>query len=277
MRVAYLGPRGTFSEEAAAAAEGAELVATATIADAILAVAAGDADRAVVPIENSVEGPVGVTLDTLAAHPEVTIVAEQVLAVSLCLVGHAGVATGDLTRVLSHPQPLGQCARWLRERLPGAETVPVRSTAEAVRLVAAEPGAPCAAVGTRRAADLYGVAVLAEAIEDEPGNATRFVWVAPVGTEPGAGAAKTSLVFWGEGDDSPGWLVRCLSEFAFRGVNLSKIESRPLRGRLGHYRFFVDCEGAAESGAVAQALDGLRARCEEVLVLGTYPRAAAVD
>jgi prephenate dehydratase len=121
--------------------------------------------------------------------------------------------------------------------------------------------------------------VLASGVEDEVGNATRFVWLARAGAEPDPGVApiKTSLAFWGAGDDSPGWLVRCLSEFAFRGVNLTKIESRPLRARLGHYRFFVDCEGSARDGAVAEAVEGLGKHCEQVKILGTYPAAPRPD
>jgi prephenate dehydratase len=147
------------------------------------------------------------------------------------------------------------------------------STAEAVRVVVAET-APWAALGTARAAELYGATVLADGVEDEPGNATRFVWLAraPAERDPSR-PSKTSLSFWGSDDDRPGWLVRCLSEFAFRGVNLTKIESRPLRARLGHYRFFVDCEGDARDGAVAEAVAGLHAHCERVQVLGSYPAA----
>ncbi len=140
--------------------------------------------------------------------------------------------------------------------------------------------APWAALGTRRAAALYGATVLAEAVEDEAGNATRFVWLArrAAAAAPAADlAAKTSLAFWGSGDDSPGWLVRCLSEFAFRGVNLSKIESRPMRARLGHYRFFVDCDGAATDAPVAEAVAGLRKHCEQVRILGSYAAAGARD
>jgi prephenate dehydratase len=156
---------------------------------------------------------------------------------------------------------------------------PTASTAEAAQIVVGQ-AAPWAALGTLRAAELYGATVLAEAIEDEPGNATRFVWLArqAAAPTPAAGApAKTSLSFWGTGDDSPGWLVRCLSEFAFRGVNLTKIESRPLRARLGHYRFFVDCQGAAADGPVAEAVAGLRTHCEQVRILGTYPAAGPPD
>jgi prephenate dehydratase len=283
MRLGYLGPAGTFSEEAARTAldDGeAELVAIATVRDTILAVSDGSVDRAIVPIENSLEGPVGVTLDTLADEDtDVAVVGELVLAVSHHLIAQGEIAPARLQRVLSHPQALAQCARFLREHAPDAQLVPTTSTAEAVRIVAEHP--TWAAISTVRASDLYGASILASAIEDEPGNATRFVWLArraELTDAPADGTpAKTSLAFWGSGDDSPGWLVRCLSEFAFRGVNLTKIESRPLRLRLGHYRFFVDCEGGAGAGAVADAVEGLRKHCEQVRVLGSYPAAAPPD
>lgn len=272
MRVAYLGPAGTFSEEAALAAPragGAELLPEPTIADAIAAVAEGRADEAVVPVENSIEGSVGQTLDTLAGRDDVTIVAEQVLPVSHLLVAASALELAAVRRVVSHPQPLGQCAHWLREHVPAAELVAAASTADAVREVTAAADQPWAAIGTARAAALYGGCVLAEGIEDERGNATRFVWVAPAGTAA-SGASKASIVFWGAGDDTPGWLVRCLSEFAFRGINLSKIESRPMRGRLGHYRFFVDLDQAADADAARDAVSALRGHCEGVRVLGSY-------
>jgi len=279
MRLGYLGPEGTFSEEAvrsAALADRAQLVALPTVRDTVMAVNDGTVDRAVVPIENALEGSVAVTLDTLAEDgTDVVIVGEVVIAVSPCLIARDGTALEAIERVISHPQAIGQCARFLRERLPQALVVPADSTAEAVRIVASAD-APWAALGTGRAAELYGATVLAEAVSDEPGNATRFVWLARAGAPPDpARPCKTSLTFWGAGDTSPGWLVRCLSEFAFRGVNLTKIESRPLRSQLGHYRFFVDCEGAALDGPAAEAVEGLRRHCEQVRVLGSYPAAGA--
>ena len=282
MRLGYLGPAGTFSEEAARAAlEGgdAELVGLATVRDTILAVHDGSVDRAIVPIENSLEGPIGVTLDTLADDHDVAVVGELVLAVSQHLIAGSELALEAIERVLSHPQAISQCARFLRERVPNAEIEPASSTAEAARIVVGRDE-PWAAIGTLRAAQLYGATVLAESVEDEPGNATRFVFLARRGTVqiPADGTpAKTSLCFWGSGDDSPGWLVRCLSEFAFRGVNLTKIESRPLRMRLGHYRFFVDCEGSAVEPSVAEAVDGLRKHCEQVRILGSYAAAGSPD
>jgi prephenate dehydratase len=283
MRLGYLGPAGTFSEEAArtaADAADAELVGLPTVRDTILAVHDGSVDRAIVPIENSVEGPIAVTLDTLADDGnDIAIVGELVLSVSQHLIAGSQLELGAIERVLSHPQAISQCARYLREQLPGAAVETTSSTAEAAQIVARE-AAPWAALGTLRAAELYGATVLARDVEDEPGNATRFVWLARQGDvhEFGAGApAKTSLSFWGSGDDSPGWLVRCLSEFAFRGVNLTKIESRPLRARLGHYRFFIDCDGGAADGAVAEAVEGLRKHCEQVRILGSYPAAGSPD
>ncbi len=274
MRLGYLGPEGTFSEEAVRSspeAPDSEFVALPTVRDTVLAVHAGTVDRAVVPIENSLEGPVGVTLDTLAAgDANVVIVGEVVVAVSPCLIARERMELAQIERVVSHPQATSQCARFLHEHLPGADIAPAASTAEAVRLVVAEP-APWAALGTRRAAELYGASVLAEEVEDEPGNATRFVWIAreAAPADP-ARPSKTSIVFQGSGDTSPGWLVRCLSEFAFRGVNLTKIESRPQRARLGHYRFFVDCEGSADDASVAGAIEGLQKHCDAVKVLGSY-------
>jgi prephenate dehydratase len=282
MRLGYLGPAGTFSEEAARTAlDGgdAELVGIATVRDTILAVHDGSVDRAIVPIENSVEGPINVTLDTLADDHDVAVVGELVLAVSQQLIAGSDLALDAIERVLSHPQAISQCARFLRERLPGAAIEPVSSTAEAARIVVGRDE-PWAAIGTLRAAELYGATVLARDVEDEPGNATRFVWLArrAAAQMPAEGTpAKTSLAFWGSGDDSPGWLVRCLSEFAFRGVNLTKIESRPLRMRLGHYRFFVDCEGSAHDPSVAEAVEGLRKHCEQVRILGSYAAAAGPD
>ncbi|HEX7299303.1 MAG TPA: prephenate dehydratase [Solirubrobacteraceae bacterium] len=277
MRLGYLGPPGTFSEEAVRASSlhaDAELVPYASIHETVMAVEEGAVDRALVPIENALEGGVTATLDALAGDArEVAIVGEAVLAIRNCLVARDELALDDIAVVVSHPQPLAQCARFLRAELPRAEARPATSTAEAVRAVAAAPE-PWAALGPRTAAECYGCRVLREGVDDDPDNATRFVWLGPAGSAPlagdGATTWKTSVVFAGAGDVQPGWLVRCLSEFAFRGVNLTKIESRPRRGRLGHYLFHVDMEGRADEPAVAGAVDALHAHCEEVRLLGTY-------
>ena len=173
--------------------------------------------------------------------------------------------------MLSHPQPLAQCARFLREQLPEVERRSVSSTAAAVRMVG-ESDRPWAAIGARSAAELYGCAILREGIEDEADNVTRFVWIAPEGTEPvGDGPWKTSLVFSELGEDHPGALVEALQEFSSRGVNLSRIESRPLRQGLGRYMFFCDLEGAATTRQVAEAVEALRTKAESVRLLGSYP------
>ncbi|HEV7482833.1 MAG TPA: prephenate dehydratase [Solirubrobacterales bacterium] len=274
MRIAYLGPAGTFTEDALGEAteEGFEPLRTATIHDAILAVQAGEADRALVPFENSIEGSVRGTLDTLAFEAEaVTIVGEHDYAVRAHLIGREPVELGAVEAVLSHQQPLAQCARFLREQLAGVELRSVSSTAAAVRMVA-ESVRPWAAIGSRAAAELYGCAILREGIQDEADNVTRFVWIAPAGTRPGTGETwKTSLVFSELGEDHPGALVNALGEFSSRRINLSRIESRPLRSGLGRYMFFCDLDGAETDGVVAEAIAALRTKAESVRILGSYP------
>jgi prephenate dehydratase len=230
-------------------------------------------------VENLLEGAVNAVLDALAlAAPDVVLTGELVLPVRHCLLAGSRLEPGAVQAVVSHPQPLAQCAGWLREHTPRARTLPASSTAEAARAVLAQDE-PWAAIAPRGAAERYGAVVLAEDIADEPGNATRFVWLArreAAGPFPAAQdgtPTKTSVLFHGAGDGAPGWLVRCLSEFAFRGVNLTRIESRPSRLRLGHYAFHVDLDGAVGDPPVDGAVDGLRAHCEEVRVLGSYPAA----
>lgn len=275
--IAYLGPAGTFTEDALReASAGAEFepLRTATIPDAILAVEGGEADLALVPIENSIEGSVRPTLDTLAFEVEkVTIVGEYDYRVRVHLIGREAVAVDEVEAVLSHPQPLAQCSRFLRATLPEVEQRSVSSTAAAVRMVS-ESLRPWAALGARAAAEVYGCEILIEGVEDEKSNVTRFVWIAPEGTEPGGvGPWKTSLVFSELGEDHPGALVDALSAFSLRGINLTRIESRPMRQELGRYMFFVDLEGMLEDDPVEAAIDGLRTKAGRVRILGTYPLA----
>jgi prephenate dehydratase len=275
MRIAYLGPAGTFTEDAlreAAPDGGFEPLRTPTIHDAILAVEAGEADRALVPFENSIEGSVRGTLDTLAFEAEaVTIVGEHDYAVRAHLIGRETVELSQIEAVLSHQQPLAQCARFLREQLSGVELRSVSSTAAAVRMVA-EAVRPWAAIGSRAAAELYDCQILREGIQDEADNVTRFVWIAPAGAAAGEGEGwKTSLVFSELGEDHPGALVNALSEFSSRSINLSRIESRPLRSGLGRYMFFCDLEGAEHDELVAEAIAALRSKAESVRILGSYP------
>jgi prephenate dehydratase len=278
VRIAYLGPAGTFTEDALGEALGEgedfDALRTPTIHDAIVAVERGEAERALVPFENSIEGSVRSTLDTLAFDTEqVTIVGEHDFAVRPVLIAREGIDAARVRVVLSHPQPLAQCARYLRENLPQAERRALSSTAEAVRLVG-ESSEPWAAIGARAAAELYGCKILREGIEDEANNVTRFVWIAPRGTEPAVGEDwKTSIVFSELGEDHPGALVEALREFSSRAVNLSRIESRPLRQGLGRYMFFCDLEGSTRDEAVSEAIEALRGKAESVRILGSYPTA----
>ena len=290
MRAAYLGPAGTNSHDALVAAAGDwEPLARPTVAAAVAAVQDGSAERALVPIENSREGGVGATLDALVFDaPDVVIVGELVHRVTYCLVAGEPIAPDEIRTVHSHPQATGQCAAFLADRLPGAAVVAAASTADAVRAVAdAEPlagAAPHAAIGPPAAARLYGAEVLAQGIEDDPENATRFAWLAraraapatqvtAAGAPASGGAVKTTLAFWGAGDSAPGWLVACLTEFSSRGVNLTRIESRPRRVGLGHYMFVCDLIGAAGDDAAATAIAALSRHCEAVRVLGSFPAA----
>ena len=255
IRIAFLGPAGTFSEDALRAAVGeAEIDARAapTVYEAIRAVAEGEAERALVPFENSIEGAVRSTLDTLAFEaPSVTIAGEHDHPITNSLIARAELPLERIEVVLSHPQASAQCARFIREQLPRAEVRAAASTS---------------------AARIYGCVVLREAVEDTPDNVTRFVWIAPGGTKPaGAGPWRTTLVFHELGADHPGALVEALTEFSSREVNLTRIESRPRRRGLGRYMFFIDLDGAENEPAVAEAIEALRRKAESVRILGSYP------
>jgi prephenate dehydratase len=280
----YLGPEGTFTEEAlltCARKNAVAPVALATIRETVLAVQEGTVRWALAPIENSIEGSVTVTLDTLVGEAgDVSIVGEFVLAVRHNLIAAGTPALKRIQTIVSHPHVPGQCSRFLRERVPHAHVLAASSTAEAVRRVAQERDGRTAAIGTKLAAELYDCTVVAAGIQDREDNETRFVWLARTGDgeapplrEQDRDRAKTSLVFWGAGADRAGWLVRCLDEFAKRSINLTKIESRPMRERLGQYMFFLDLEGSDTREEIAAALAGLREQCEQVRVLGSYPAA----
>jgi prephenate dehydratase len=287
MRAGYFGPEGTHTQEALLAdTVGLELdtVPLATIYDTVMAVHESAVDTALVPIENSLEGSVNATLDALAMETDdVMIVGEVVQPIRHCLIARTSLELSEIETVVSHPQANAQCARFIRTRLPQAQVLAGTSTADAVRVVAAHDG-PWAALGNRLAAERYGCRVLRAGVEDVADNETRFVWLARAGTAPGgprvlaAGTAplgpwKTAIVFWGVGSEAPGWLVACLSEFAQRGVNLTRIESRPRKQGLGRYMFFVDMEGHEQDAAIGDALDGLRGRVERLKVLGSFPAA----
>jgi prephenate dehydratase len=284
-RVGYLGPEGTFTEEALLAGivpGSVEPRPFPTIYDAVTALSNGEVAWTIVPIENSLDGSISVTLDLLAGQAsDVQIVAEALLRVRHSLIAAEMLDLREIDAVLSHPHVPGQCSLFLRRELAHARILAASSTAEAVRTVARGEQRNRAALGTALAAGIYGGTVIREGVQDRDDNETRFVWLArgragaaparpPLRAHP-EGDWKTSLVFWGAGADRPGWLVRCLGEFARRDINLTKIESRPRRERLGSYMFFADLSGRLEEPPVAAALAGVRAVCEEVRVLGSYP------
>jgi prephenate dehydratase len=287
MRAGYFGPEGTHTHEALltdTAGVEFDTVPLATIYDTVMAVHEGAVDTALVPIENSLEGSVNATLDALAMETDdVMIVGEVVQPIRHCLIARTSLELSEIETVVSHPQANAQCARFIRTRLPQARVLAGTSTADAVRVVAEHDG-PWAALGNRLAAERYGCVVLRAGVEDVAENETRFVWLARAGTAPGGprllasdapplGPWKTAIVFWGVGSEAPGWLVACLSEFAQRGVNLTRIESRPRKQGLGRYMFFVDIEGHEQDAAIVAGLDGLRDRVERLKVLGCYPAA----
>lgn len=275
MRIGYLGPPGTFSEQALVAsgqADGGESVPLPTVRETIVAVQEGAVDRAIVPIENSLEGTVNEAIDALVHEaPDVRIIGEEVLEVRQALVAAGPLDPAQVTDVYSHPQALAQCASTLRALAPQATLHPTTSTAEAVRLVV-DSGGPVAALAGPLSTERYGAQVIVADAGDSEGNATRFVWLGREGSVGSGSAHKTAIVFSGPGDDSPGWLVDCLSEFSTRGVNLTRVESRPSRRELGHYLFLIDVEGPAdEPGATREAIDALCAHCRELRILGSYP------
>jgi prephenate dehydratase len=292
-RVGHLGPEGTFTEEAllsSASVDAVEPVPLASIYDTVSALRDGDVDWAVVPIENSLEGSIVVSLDLLAGDPgDVEIVGEALVRVRHSLIASGPLALDRIETVLTHPQVPGQCTRFLRGELAHARVLAASSTAEAVRTVVSAGRSDQAALGTVLAAQIYGGTVVREGVEDRDDNETRFVWLArageterpPLAEASAVGEWKTSLVFWGLGAEQPGWLLRCLEEFASRDINLTRIESRPLRERMGTYMFFIDLAGSREAAPVGAAIAGLRERCEEVRILGSYrsavPRALPAD
>ena len=277
-RYGYLGPSGTFAETAllqVSSAERAERVPFASVDAALHAVRVGEADQAMVPIENSVEGGVSSTLDALAVGDPLVVVREVLVPVRFVLAARPGTALGAVRRVSTHPHAQAQCRRWLAEHLPAADYVPGLSTAAAAAGLAsaAPPAGYDAALCAVIAAEQYGLDVLAEDVADNPDAVTRFVLVSrPAPPPPPTRADKTSVVVF-QADDHTGGLLELLEQFATRGINLTRIESRPTGSSLGHYSFSIDCEGHIAEARVADALAGLHRVCTEVRYLGSYPRA----
>jgi prephenate dehydratase len=273
--ITFLGPAGTFNEEALltqADYAAAHLVAAPTIADALGSVGNRGANLAFVPIENSIEGTVNATVDSLIFEVDLLIQREVVLDIHIHLAAPAGTELGAITRVLSFPHASAQCRRYLAERLPNVEIVPTNSTAEAARIVGEEPKPGTAALAPRLAAELYGLEIIAECVEDHPDNQTRFVALAPSGLPAPTGHDKSSIVCF-QREDHPGSLHGILSEFSARSINLTKLESRPTKRGLGEYCFLIDLEGHLADEVVADCLRVLHAESAGVKFLGSYPAA----
>jgi len=268
LRIAYLGPAGTFSHEAVAKHFGqfVDGIACLSIDEVFHATETGETDYAVVPVENSTEGAIGRTLDLMCQTP-LTICGEIRLRIRQNLLATTTTADG-IARVYSHAQSLAQCAEWLARHLPGAARVAVASNAEAARLAAAEPGA--AAIAGENAATIYGLNIVAPHIEDEPNNTTRF-WVLGRHRVPPSGRDETSLVM--SAPNQPGAVYSLLEPFATHGVSMTRLESRPARTGLWEYVFFVDLAGHETDPTVAAALAELRKKAPMLKLLGSYPAA----
>jgi chorismate mutase/prephenate dehydratase len=269
VRVAFLGPEGTFSHQAAVRQFGAlvDLAPTSSIREVFDLAERGDVHYGVVPVENSIEGAVTESFDALV-ESEVAICGELLLEISQNLLSASGGLEG-IERVSSHPQPLAQCRAWLQRNLPGVDCVETASTAAAAQLAAREPGV--AAIGSEVAAEAYGLELVARGIEDRRGNATRFLVIGQEGPAP-SGDDLTSAVFTVRKDQS-GTLYRLLEPFARYEVSLTAIQSRPIKGKPWEYLFFVDMEGHTSQDAVAKALDEAAAVAHSHKILGSYPRA----
>lgn len=271
-RVAYLGPEGTYTEDALIAYNPkAERIPYPTISGVVKGVLDGEVPMGIVPIENSLEGSVTSTLDLLTMDAERTrimIYAEVVLPITHYLMAGGTIALCDITRVLSHPQALAQCRRFLEQELPFAQQVDCSSTTAAG--LSAREAPRCAAIASYRTAQLHGLAIIREGIQDNSTNATRFVVLA-LEDFPPVHQAKTSLCFVPPESDRPGVLYRALGGFAQRDINLTKIESRPTKDGLGRYMFLLDLDGHRQDSLVQEAIVELRQQ-GRVQILGSYPK-----
>ncbi len=272
-RIAYLGPAGTFTEQALlsqADLATMEMVPLPKFPDVLAAVTNQEVDFGFVAIENAIEGTVNITLDALAFDHDLLIQREVVLDIELNLMAKAGTDLGDITTVSSHPVANAQVRGFIHAKLPDAVVRPANSTSDAALAASDSPG--MAAVGPRRAAELHGLDILAANIADHPGNQTRFVLVGRHGLPEPSGHDKTTVVLT-QREDKPGSLVAILQEFAARSINLSRLTSRPVKTALGDYCFIVDCDGHIDDDLIADCLRSIRAKYADVKFLGSYPAA----
>jgi prephenate dehydratase len=274
-QMAYFGPPGTNTEDAAVAyaervGDGFELVPLATITAVANAVMSGEVERGVVPIENSLEGAINETLDLLIHSKQPLFIHdEQIIPIDHLLLAMPGMKREEIKVIKSIPVAIAQCREYIDREFPDAVTEGALSTAAAVEVVMSRPGA--AAIASRRAAELYGAEVLASGIQDRSPNFTRFVIVAREDHAP-TGDDRTSLAFTFANEDRPGQLVGTLQEFASRSINLSKIESRPSKEKMGTYIFLADLQGHRTDNDLAEALTSIEKNCSVFRILGSYPR-----
>lgn len=272
-KLAFLGPNGTFTQQAAieyCRYNTREMIAYMGIPDVIWAVDSNEAEEGLVPIENSIEGAVNVTMDMLAHEIDLYIIAEIVLQVHQCLMAQGQLKPEDITDVFSHPQALAQCQHFIHDKLPGVKTHTACSTAAAAKTVA-EGEATSAAIAMPSAAQYWNLTILAEDIQDTSGNATRFVVLGKKPAEPADSSktSKTSIIF--SVQDQPGSLYNALKIFAEQGINLTRIESRPAKKMLGQYLFFVDFLGDTRDKKVCECLDKISENSSFYKYLGSYP------
>lgn len=274
-RIAFLGPNGSFGEEALQSLQdlgSIESVPFRTMPDALAAAANHEVDAAFVALENSIEGTVNVTLDSLIFDHDLLIQREAILPISLALLAPKGVKLKDIKRVVSFPVAVAQCREFLASKLPNVEVIASNSTSDAVRQVSRSSSRNTAALGTLLAGSIYGLDVIAPDVSDHEHNQTKFVLVAPIGIPAPTGHDKTSIVVF-QSDNKPGSLHAILGQFSARNINLVKLESRPTKKGLGDYCFFIDLEGHVDDEVVADCLRDLHVQARTVKFLGSFPAA----
>ncbi|MDD3520682.1 MAG: prephenate dehydratase [Actinomycetota bacterium] len=271
-KISYLGPRGTFTEEALFSfyknAKEIKSEPLGTIVDVIKSIDRGDADEGLIPIENSLEGSVNITQDILTFESEAKIIREITIPIRHNLIGKKYVDLKKIKKVISHPHATAQCRSFLNNKLHGVEVIAANSTAEAVKKIL-DLNDDTAAIGTKIAAELYGLSIIEKDIEDSRDNKTRFIFVGNYIPQK-SGQDKTSIVCFLK-KDKPGSLYKILKEFADRNINLTKIESRPARKNIGDYVFMIDIEGHLHDKKVFEGIESLRRNVYMIKMLGSYP------
>lgn len=272
-KIAYLGPPGTFTEEALDKfikdLSQVRKISFPTVADVIRSVDRGEADEGLVPMENSIEGSVNITQDILTFESEAKIIGEVIIPVKHSLIGKRKIKLDNIKKVISHPHATAQCRKYLSTNLKGAEVIAANSTAEAVKIMKKEND-DIAAIGTKTAAKIYDLEIIENDIEDNKDNKTRFVFIGN-SIQPKTGNDKTSIVCFLK-EDRPGSLYNILKEFACRNINLTRLESRPAKKDLGDYVFMIDLDGHLHDENIFEVIEVLRKSVYLVKILGSYPK-----